>query len=74
VGKVTQIDKESATVIVRLTKKRSELPQELFVRNRQFIITAHLRPSGVRTGLSVGTILLRGDPKPGEEVYERIIP
>jgi len=37
-------------------------------------VTALIKPSGLRTGLSVGMVILRGDPKSGEEVFERIIP
>jgi len=74
VGSITQIDKGSGTVIVRLDKNRKELRTELYVRNTQLKITALLKPSGLKTGLSVGMVVLRGDPKLGEEVYERNLP
>jgi hypothetical protein len=74
IGTITQVDKGSATVIVRLNKTRTAINTELYVRNTQLQVTALIKPSGLRTGLSVGMVILRGDPKSGEEVFERIIP
>lgn len=74
IGTITHIDKGAGTVIVRLNKNKEELERELYVRNTQLQVTALIKPSGIRTGFSVGMVILSGDPKLGEEVYERFTP
>ena len=74
VGTLTHIDLASATVIVRLDRIDSELNTELFTRNPQMKLTASLRPTGIRTGNSVGMVIVSGEPAIGQEVVQKLQP
>ncbi len=71
VGSIAQVDLNSATVVVKLDSNLKILPNELYVRNERLQITALLKPTALRTNLSVGMILLRGAPKAGQEVFKK---
>ena len=68
VGTVTLVDNDTATAVVRLFDADTRLSQPLYSRTPQLDFTAQLRPTGLRTGRSVGVVIRRGSPSPGEEV------
>ncbi|MBC9867224.1 MAG: hypothetical protein F7O42_04970 [Opitutae bacterium] len=74
VGTVTLVDKDTATAVVRLFDVHTQLSQPLYSRTPQLDFTAQLRPTGLRTGRSVGVVIRRGAPAPGEEVVVQPLP
>jgi hypothetical protein len=68
IGNIIQFDPSSATVVVRLDQRDTTLSEELFVRNKRLEIVAVVQPTGIRTGNSVGMVVIRGEPAPGQEV------
>ena len=74
IGTITQLDLDSATVVVRLDRRDAQLNSELFVRNHQRNIVSLIRPTGLRTGNSVGMVLLSGNPLVGQEVVQKMQP
>ncbi len=74
IGIISHVDLNSATVVVKLDKSYPTLPTELYTRNKHLEITATLKPTGLRTDLSVGMIIIRGRPKIGHEVSLRKFP
>lgn len=74
IGKITHIDLRSATVVVLLDRNNTTLPEDLFVRDNRLDVIAKLRPTGIRTGKSVGMVLVQGNPKIGQEVVMNSIP
>ena len=68
VGTIIQVDPSSATVVVRFDKRDISLSKELFVRDKRLDVVAVLRPTGIRTGNSVGMVIIREEPAPGQEV------
>jgi hypothetical protein len=57
---------------VRLDHREISLSEELFVRNNQLKIVAVLRPTGIRTGNSVGMVLVKGEATVNEEVVQKL--
>ena len=74
IGTLTHFDPASATVVVRLDQRDTELSTELFVRNNRLEIVSLLRPTGIRTGNSVGLVVLSGEPAIGMEVVQKMQP
>lgn len=70
IGKIVSHDPSSATVVVRLDRKGTFLTGELLVRNTRLEVIALLRPTGIRTGNSVGMVVIRGEPESGQEVVQ----
>lgn len=71
VGTITQVDKDAGTVVVKSDNRRTQLPEELLVRNSRLEIIAVLRPTGIRTGSSIGMVILSGDPQVGSDVVQK---
>ena len=74
VGTVTLVHMDSATAVVRLFYGDTLLDQALYSRSSQLEITSQLRPTGLRTGRSVGVVIRRGLPTLGEEVVIQMSP
>ena len=74
IGTITQLNLDSATVVVRLDRRDAQLDTELFVRNSQRAIVSVVRPTGLRTGNSVGMVILSGSPLVGQEVVQKMQP
>jgi hypothetical protein len=74
VGTITHFDPASATVVVRLEKRDTTLGGELVVRNNQLEVIAILKPTGLRTGNSIGMVIIRGEPSVGQEVLINNVP
>lgn len=74
IGTLTHFDPSSATAVVRLDQRDMELTEELFARNNQLKIVSILRPTGIRTGNSVGLVVLSGEPAIGLEVVQKMQP
>ena len=72
VGSITQVDLGSATVVVRQDRKNNQLNSELYVRDSRLNIIAVLTPTGIRTGNSVGMVIVSGKPVAGLEVVQKM--
>ena len=70
VGTIVQVDPDSSTVVVLLEERAPSLPEELLVRDDRRDIKARLRPTGIRTGRSLGMVLVQGQALAGEEVVK----
>jgi len=71
VGTITQVDRDAGTVVVKTDSRQTRLPEELLVRNSRLEIIAVLRPTGIRTGSSIGMVILSGDPRVGADVVQK---
>lgn len=74
IGIITQLDLNSATVVVRMDREDTPLNTEVLVRNKRRNIVSVLQPTGLRTGNSVGMVILSGNPVVGQEVVQKIQP
>lgn len=70
IGIILNHDSSLGTVVVRLDNQNSVLQEELLVRNQKLEVVAVIRPTGIRTGNSVGMVILRGEPERGQEVVQ----
>lgn len=74
VGRITLVDLNSATAVLRLLNSKQELPPLLYSRDLKNKLSSRMKVTGLVTGLSVGLSILEGTPVVGESVVmERII-